>query len=189
MYFDAAGVQVDQPDFRYAVSGIERHLSLSVEGLPVEPDGRIGDFDEQEDVRRLRMCVRIEILSGAQHGQVGLRLGVLAQSDRVLGREDGTPGQRLGKEIVQTGDHAGVWAPDRSHIDQRSFDELHPVVRAENADLSHLVEIPDRQEMLNGVGHNLCRHPPLLSSLDVFSKWARMVARDARWWKASSSSV
>src|SRR5438874_1953841 len=74
-----AGVQINQPDQQDQGAGVERHLDVAI-----KLDGRVGDFDDQQNIRRRRLGLGIKIGARLEQRQVGLRLGVFIQSDWVL---------------------------------------------------------------------------------------------------------
>lgn len=71
--------QIDNPYLGNAGGGVERQLDFLV-----FVEAGIGDFDEEVDVLRLRMSLSIIIFPKIQNSQVRLRLGVLAERNRVL---------------------------------------------------------------------------------------------------------
>ena len=71
--------QIDDPYFRDVGGSVERQLHFLV-----FVKAGVGDFDEEVDVLRLRMSLSIIIFPKIQNGQVRLRLGVLAEQNRVL---------------------------------------------------------------------------------------------------------
>jgi hypothetical protein len=85
MDLEPRGREIDQPDLLDPDSRVERDLDAAV-----QPQGGVGDLDQQQHVGRLRMRGGVEVLTRAQQDDIGLQLAIFRRElDRILEVHDG----------------------------------------------------------------------------------------------------
>jgi hypothetical protein len=133
--------KVHQPDLENAGAGIQEKL-----GFAISVCRRVGHLDEEEDIRRTGVGMRIEIRVRLEQGQVRLGLRVLTELNRVLGRNDRTishdPIQQANKPL----DTRSMAAPDRGHLDDLPIKKLHSISFREHPGLPHTMELLHREQ-------------------------------------------
>ena len=138
-------LQIDDPDFQDARPRIKPQLHF----LVVAQRG-LGYLDQQNDILRTRMAEPVEVASRTQDGDVGLRLAMEIENNRVLCPQDAMFTETGAESRDQETDGAGVSTADRRHVDHLPLDQLDPGVRGEHPGLAHAVVVEPRST--DGVG-------------------------------------
>ena len=133
-HVDALVLQIHEPGFLDAGPRIERDFDVSIVF-----EGRIRDFDHEDDITRRGMRGRIEVGSCSQYRKIRLRFGVRVEPHGTLSSDNPLPGKRLVQQDVQPVHTRRVMAADRRHLDDLAVDQLHAVVVAKDAGLRHAV--------------------------------------------------
>src|SRR5215207_910120 len=128
--------EVHDPDFRDARPRAERQLHPAVVG-----EGGVGDLDQQQNVSGTGE--RAPVIAGAEHREVGLRLGALVEPHRVLDADDGLVAHALHQQPGQRVDAREVPGAYGGHLDDLALYELDPVVLVEYPGLAHAVVLVD----------------------------------------------
>src|SRR2546426_12738518 len=80
--------------------------------LAVVVGRRVRDLDQEQDVSRLGVPATVEVRSGSRQANVRLRLGVAAQTDRVLDPQDRLSTLALTEQLGEAPDRARMPVPD-----------------------------------------------------------------------------
>lgn len=89
-------------------------------------------------------------LAGAPDRDVRLGLREVADPDRILGIDQTPVGQAPLQEIQDAPNGGGVPVADGAPLEDLSFDQLEPLVRAENSGLGHTIELGRGDVVLEG---------------------------------------
>lgn len=124
--------RISQPNFGDARPRIKRQLDLSIIF-----DGRVRHFDNQQHIRSCRMASGIKIISCSKEGEVWLRRRELINVNRVLDADNHLLPDRPIQKSIETFDACRMSAPDGTHLDDLTFDQLHAIIFGQDAGLSH----------------------------------------------------
>jgi hypothetical protein len=133
--------KVHQPDLGDAEPRVQRKLRFAI-----TVDGGLCHLDEEQDIRRTGVSLRIEILPGPQQSEVRLRLRMLPQSERVLDTHNCSIANELGKQPIQPINNSGVTTPDRGHQHDLAIKKLHSIIFREHAGPAHTMEFFHREQ-------------------------------------------
>jgi len=89
---------------------------------------------------------------GLQH-EVGLRLGMVVQSDRILNRDMAPVSREADEKPGQPIIGAGMERTDGHHVNDLPFEQLHPVVRVQHSIFRHPIVVADGEPMRGQHGH------------------------------------
>ncbi len=95
--------QVNQPNFRDAVPGVEREPDLCIVG-----ERGVGHFHDQEHIGRGGVRDTVTIRARAQQCDIGLRFGVRVEKDRVLCCNEGLLAAGLSQQVGDIINGSGV---------------------------------------------------------------------------------
>jgi len=132
-------LDIDDPYRRYTGAGIRAELDVTVVS-----QGRISQFDDQ---RRVTGDGNAPTLVGhlrAQQHEVGLRLGVVGEPNRILYRYDSRLTRRPYKPLGLAIDHPGMGRADGRNLDEFSLDEFDPAVLIQDAGCRQVVVVVNR---------------------------------------------
>ncbi len=147
---DAVVVQVYEPVLRHAAPRV--HVGFHV---AVEVDRRIRHLDDEQHVARPGMRRRVEVCTRPQQHDVGLGLGVKAESDRTLNADNRlVAGHARDKGTGRPIDTRRMPRSDRRHRQHVAVDELDAVAGGQDARFSHaLVFVGCEAAVADGHGH------------------------------------
>jgi hypothetical protein len=103
----------------------------------------------------------IAVGSWPQNQEIGLRIVLVIEPERVLDAHERSIAETLGDVSREHVDHGGVQDADRRRVYDLPIDELDTRGAAKNASLSHPAIVSDREPMADRAGANIAVRPTI----------------------------